>query len=87
MKKIAGMNFHVACNVLRATTPQMIQTMPVAASMNGDDGRLPTWASSGSGTGPVGAGRCFDRSDAFLDRSDGRSRLTPASYRPSEHVR
>ena len=80
MKKIAGMNFQVAWNAVSATMPQTIHTSPTAASIPGDDGRLPTWASSGSGRGTGGVGR-------FLDRSDGRSRLTLASYRPSEQWR
>ena len=72
MKKIAGMNFQLAVSVLSAMTPHAIQTRPVAASISGDDGRLPTWGSWGSGVA--------------LRRSGRRALLTPASYRPTTRI-
>ena len=73
MKKMAGMNFQLARSDVNAISPHPIQTIPVAKSKNGDDGRLPTCGSGGSGS--------------RLPRSCGRFGLTRASYRPTEQLR
>jgi len=70
MKKMAGMNFQLAVSWVNARIPQPTHTMPIANSMNGDDGRLPTCGRRGSGS--------------FSGRSGRRSGLTRASYRPTE---
>ena len=51
MNTMPGMSFQVACKVVRAITPQMIQTTPSRSRYPGCEGRLPTWPGPGGGPG------------------------------------
>jgi hypothetical protein len=51
MNTIPGMSFQPACKLVRAMTPQMIQTTPSKSRYPGSEGRLPTCPGPGGGPG------------------------------------